>query len=332
MDIEFHYYVTYILARRGGFSTDDARVIAYASQYTDDNDVIFTINKGKGGQYSNWISQTMNILKPKRSLMHIYPLFHFFPGDPAAKSARRRDGAQHILNTTPDGERVNKLIDDALETGDLYRVGIATHTFIDSWAHQNFIGYYDRFNSLQGVTEQLTPDIGHADAMHSPDIPNLLWRDGRLVRASRKVQNKERFIEASSALLRKYAVHNGMADAEVEALRLKLIKNLDWAIGSVSTAEVGEKARIKRYAELEADLPAYHSSDWFSAAVDTDVLGLPDTDGGGFMKALRFFPDKQTWREDYKDSHWYKFQQAVKVHQDEAWLICKDIFEQVEVT
>jgi hypothetical protein len=37
MDIEFHYYMTYITALRAGFRVDDAYTIAYSSQY-DDND------------------------------------------------------------------------------------------------------------------------------------------------------------------------------------------------------------------------------------------------------------------------------------------------------
>jgi hypothetical protein len=37
MDIEFHYHMTYIIARRAGFSPNDSYVIAYSSQYTDDN-------------------------------------------------------------------------------------------------------------------------------------------------------------------------------------------------------------------------------------------------------------------------------------------------------
>ncbi len=65
MDIEFHYYITYLIAAKAGFGFDDAYKIAYASQYVDDNDMILEIDKGKGSAYRNYISQTMNILKPK---------------------------------------------------------------------------------------------------------------------------------------------------------------------------------------------------------------------------------------------------------------------------
>jgi len=47
MNIEYHFYVTYIIALQAGYSESDAFKIAYSSQYTDDNDKILEINKGK---------------------------------------------------------------------------------------------------------------------------------------------------------------------------------------------------------------------------------------------------------------------------------------------
>jgi hypothetical protein len=37
MEKDFHYYATYALANKAGFSNDDSYIIAYASQYVDDN-------------------------------------------------------------------------------------------------------------------------------------------------------------------------------------------------------------------------------------------------------------------------------------------------------
>jgi hypothetical protein len=62
-------------------------------------------------------------------------------------------------------------MDAALETNNLYQIGVATHSYVDTWAHQNFIGYYNEFNSMAGVLEKMAPNIGHADASHNPD-----WR------------------------------------------------------------------------------------------------------------------------------------------------------------
>ena len=43
MDIEFHYYLTKYLALEAGFEEDEAEIIAYASQYVDDNCVKYSI-------------------------------------------------------------------------------------------------------------------------------------------------------------------------------------------------------------------------------------------------------------------------------------------------
>jgi len=92
MDAEFHYHITWLIAARAGLPPEDVEILSTASQYTDDNDIIFEIDKDRPTAYRNYISQTMNILKPKARLIRIYPIFHFIPGDPMAESPWRRDG------------------------------------------------------------------------------------------------------------------------------------------------------------------------------------------------------------------------------------------------
>lgn len=171
MNIEFHYWITGLIAHRAGFSKEDSTTIAYSSEYVDKNDIIYDIkDKISKKKYSNYISQTMNILKPKMELMLIYPIFHFIPGQPDADIARRKDGKMHLLNTTPNNQHANELMDAAFKSSRdsrLYRIGIATHGYVDTWAHQNFIGWYDYFNNI-GL--DIKPDIGHANAEYHPDM------------------------------------------------------------------------------------------------------------------------------------------------------------------
>ncbi len=148
MDIEFHYYITYILAKESGFSSDEAAKIAYSSQYTDDNNKKIKVKKQDGSIYDNYISQTMNIARPINKLIRIYFCFHFLPGKCLSNSIKRIDGALHILNTTPDSEHAKTMLADALNTGNLYRIGLATHCYADTWAHQNFIGIKHAFGSM----------------------------------------------------------------------------------------------------------------------------------------------------------------------------------------
>ncbi len=321
--------MTYLIATKAGLDTQSARVLAHSSQFIDDNDIIFEVDKGRGSAYRNYISQTMNILKPKEKLLRIYPIFHFIPGDPQAKTAWRKDGKMHWLCTTPNSANANDSIDAAIRSGSLHRIGIATHGYVDTWAHQNFIGYYDDFNSMDIGLRSVAPNIGHAEAGHNPDWPALVWRDPRLINEA--VDNKERFLDAAKYLLEKLA---RFADASVSnkeiALRQEQLKSdLNMAIGERDQANERSNERTERYMSLalrteygSTNLPIYDEDLWFDDAVNEHARGLRDR---GDNKLLRFdpFTDKYTWKDpsNYKQTDWYQFQEAVKNHQNETWEI-----------
>ena len=340
MDIEFHYYMTFLIAAKAGFGEEDAKIIGYSSQYVDDNDMIFEISKDKAGYYTNYISQTMNILKPKSKLFRIYPLFHFVPGDPASPGARRRDGTMHLLNTTPDSDNANLLIDEAIKSGNLYRIGITTHSFVDTWAHQNFIGYYNEFNSMSGMLERLSPNIGHADARHNPDWPALVWRDKRLLKTNARVDNRDRFLQAAGRLFEKYRRFTSKRGSRkvLEADRQELLQGLNEAIGEIDQDNKNEKARIEKYKTLSEEMngfpiPEYDEFEWFEEAVNEKVRGLRDR-SDEFLTRYDPFTDVYTWKKPrkYKETNWYQFQEAVKAHQDTAWgLLEKKVFANLDL-
>ena len=311
MDIEFHYHITGLLARRAGFSEADAGVIAYASQYTDDNDAIFEITDASGDVvYSNYISQTMDILKPKQQLMRIYPIFHFLPGDPLAVSARRSDGKMHILNTTPDGALANRMLAAALESPEplrRYRIGIATHAYADTWAHQNFVGWHDGFN---GERLNPLPNIGHADFVHHPDLVGHRWVDNRLTAGD--IRNNQRFLGAARRIFDSYCRVNG---TDAEAGWPGLAGDLTAAMGPEYGGErnQGEARRLQEYRKLAPWLHDYRPQAWFDEAVATEIRGLPDA-----LPGATLFKDHHHWRTDrpgFDQSHWWRFQESVKAHQ-----------------
>jgi len=50
MNTEFHYWMTGLIAKEAGFSEDHAKIIAYSSEYVDENDVSFKIkNRSHNG-------------------------------------------------------------------------------------------------------------------------------------------------------------------------------------------------------------------------------------------------------------------------------------------
>ena len=334
MDIEFHYWLTGLVAKRSGFSEKEAHTIAYASEYVDENDVCFQIQSRNGTEpYDNYISQTMDILKPKQVLMRIYPIFHFVPGEPDAYSARRRDGKMHLLNTTPNNEYANNMLDAAFKASSetrLYRIGIATHTYVDTWAHQNFVGWYDYFNNI-GLDPK--PDIGHADGEHHPDWISHLWNDNRLVDA--EVNNRTRFLSAAKALFEQYCRYhaaNGRPDhkAEWPALEKELIE-------LQGTTYTGSRCkylddRLTNYAQKINWLPHFNECTWFNEAIETEVRGLSDSQEG-MLARFTLFEDQYYWREDIdkEKTHWYAFQEAVKEHEHFALTIMSNRFEKMGI-
>ncbi|MCJ7600454.1 MAG: hypothetical protein MUO63_03005 [Desulfobulbaceae bacterium] len=327
MDVEFHYYMTYLVAAKAGFGSDDAFKIAYTSQYVDDNDMILEIDKGKASAYRNYISQTMNILKPKSKLFRIYPLFHFIPGDPMSKIAFRKDGKMHWLNTTPNSENANKIIDAAISTENLFRIGVACHCYADSWAHQNFVGYYDEFNAMASPLGKVTPDIGHADAQHNPDWPGLIWRDQRLLEERR--ENKVIFLDAARHMLHKLEkfTDKTISKAGLNEKTNELMSELGDAIGERDQRNANVKERIARYRQLsgqagygDRELPEYDDDKWLDEALKEEVRGLRDRSD---FTLARWDPlaDVYSWadRRNYKKTDWYCFVEAVKDHQNAAW-------------
>jgi hypothetical protein len=330
MDQEFHYWITGIVACRAGFSECESAIIAYSSQLVDDNDIlrkIVDVQNPGSPPYEVYISQTMDILKPKQELMRIYPIFHFLPGRYDAPSARRADGKMHILTTTPDSELANKVLDAALTDMSAYRlhrIGVAAHAFADTWAHQNFVGWYDGIN---GENLNPLPNIGHADFKHHPDWVGHRWDDSRIL--DKEVTNNNRFLVAARRLYDKFsdttkkASVGGWTGLENDLIR---------AMGPVYSGELNHgrdarMARMTKYQSLSPWLPEYDPNTWFDAAVLTKVRGLPD----GLPPEFTIFKDQYFWKLGWQDSNWYKFQEAVKAHQAMCMNELQPVFDQMGV-
>ncbi|MBF0369134.1 MAG: hypothetical protein HQL52_06725 [Magnetococcales bacterium] len=317
MDSEFHYYVTGLIAQRAGFSDRDAKIIACSSEYVDENDLCFKIEDAQTGDiYENFISQTMNILLPKQELMRIYPIFHFVPGDPTAKSARRKDGKMHILNTTPDNDRAKALLADAFgATGSLlpYRIGIASHAYVDTWAHQNFVGWYSDFNQ---IGSNIIPNIGHADAIHHPDWIGHQWVDPRLVKS--EVNNQVRFLEAAEALLRQYCTHLNKTDADARWRALET--DLEGVFNPTFTGPAikYKEERLKALTTLTG-FAEFDEWRWYKEAIKKHWPPVDDSDG--------------YWRDDIDkaDTDWWRFQESVKAHEKTGIQVLSDLFEEMDV-
>ena len=344
MDIEFHYYMTYLIAARSGYSTSAATTIAHAAQAVDDNHIPVRLTDAAGKHYDNRISQTMDIVRPHEDAQ-IYPVFHFIPGDPKARSARRTDGVEHPLVTTPDSPLANRMLDAALHSRDLYRIGVSAHGYVDTWAHQNFVGARDAFNEFATTmwerVEQWLLAVGHAHAKHLPDWPALVWQDTRLVNST--VDNRRRFLDAAGHLLTKFLAHNqpALTPDQVRQEVASLQADLDADIGPRDDTNAHSSLRIARYTQRSQQqeyggqtITPYAADAWFAQAIRErrdEVINrmkrhfkLPAIAGLADLAAFAadFCADGRrqhlTWLDPdpahYTRTHWYRFQEAVKDH------------------
>lgn len=343
MDIEFHYYMTYLIAVRAGFTPAEAGIVAQSAQEIDDNHILFQVSVGTEYEYDSVISQTMDILRPRYN-KRIYPIFHFIPGDQNLPSARRKDGLSSAWVTTPNSPLANEMLDTALRSNDLYRIGASAHAYADTWAHQNFLGKDDAYNEMPPDTlvERVESAvylmrIGHALAGHLPDIPGLLWTDVRLV--TPEIDNTARFMDATGNLFCKLASYKS---ANIDAQELgrtvaSLVADLKADIGPSSRSSAPhDPARIARYQQRAltknyggVPIPEYHVGKWADAAFVEQRSDLKQkfaiyaAENAGVAGDILNFdtPLACTWKDpvNYTQTDWYRFQQAVRSHLDECW-------------
>ena len=118
MQKDFHFYVIYALADKAGFSQEDSFIIAYSSQYVDDNNERqYPEKDGKpqfpsqirtnGGHFRPIMTQSMSV----KSLVYeiqkfIYVPFHFLPGN----TDQPIKGNFNRYSTTPDSTNAQKLL------------------------------------------------------------------------------------------------------------------------------------------------------------------------------------------------------------------------------
>jgi hypothetical protein len=198
---DFHYYCVAVVARAAGFPPEDALTIAYASQYVDhatESRLIYLDAEGDALRFdpvrsAHYGLGTVNWSTQKR----IFIPFHFLPPEPFHPEQR-----PHFSFETAPGSRFAHLLlsqaaAEPLENHKrrLCRIGVALHTFADTWAHQTFTGrrspgeneahslqIYDRERGtfqplgLERLLLKLAPQIGHAEAGLYPDLAYARWR------------------------------------------------------------------------------------------------------------------------------------------------------------
>lgn len=180
MQKDFHFHVSYALARKLGIDKDTAEIIAWSNQHTDDmtKAELYGIQT-QSAILGNWSDRQiqLSVLAP----------FHFVPGE----------DPDWPWVTVADSYRVRSLVKRA--QADPYQFGIALHTLQDTFSHQGFSGWEEKGNdcfSWWYLQSGAIPNIGHADMGPTPDVVNQTWTDPR---NGKVIINKDRALQAARA-------------------------------------------------------------------------------------------------------------------------------------
>lgn len=326
MNVEFHYYVIHFLASQAGTPEDLAKIIAYSSQYVDNNIVAYAIDTGTE-IYQTTVTQNYGWWDASFP-RNVYLPFHFFPGGNDTSSQTRIDGRRNPLNCIPNSPGVKELLIRALKTRNPYRVGIGLHTFADSWAHQNFSGALEDWNTL--AEESPIPSIGHAQALTTPDDFTATWTDPRLTYPASHVDNRVRFRQAATKIYKYLCVFNRRPFDDADNIVQRLI--------SEYISPANEKSLQERLLDfvIEADIPEYDRREWIQESVIIGNEPLDEELFSGYSKLLWLTDallyrtrllerNRLTARSYFYKSHLYYWNEAAKAHLRDAHAICSQL-------
>ncbi len=221
LNIDFHYGVVYVLARLANVPPAQAQTIAHACQYVDDATTDGTLNFSTGEAFERFATahvmvdyHTLN----RRDDSTVWVPFHFFPGGQGVTLDER---AVCRPNSAPVQEMVQAALQAKGRPNGAHRLGIALHTYVDTWAHQNFAGIPSAANAVSHLKDDTAPQqgfveevkglfghleatvvdglfdatrkwsggalVGHGAALTFPDLPYARWSyvDGHGIPVSR---------------------------------------------------------------------------------------------------------------------------------------------------
>jgi hypothetical protein len=215
MQIDFHLGITYVLARMSGFSPFESNTIASSSQYVDDairegtiyfdNNALyeFTASAHRMLDYRNFAELANH---------HVWIPFHFIPGNEVLPHVSIEPEVQKLIckpNSLIAQDMTKNCVQAFSKSFGFHLLGVVTHSYADTWAHQGFAGITHRVNKVaeifdsSGATDtdmmnyrkkyftrpwyarikdwltsffvgEANP-IGHGTVLSYPDLPFLRW-------------------------------------------------------------------------------------------------------------------------------------------------------------
>jgi hypothetical protein len=220
MNLNYHYFAVKAIASKSGFAEDEAQIIASYSQFVDDFDLHEPIPLDDVPEFARYLATkipfgyffnpvttgfdgfSQALLLLEKNQKWVLTPFHFIPHKNIKQLPNRRDWRviparmdtpslirEMLLNAKNifiKDRKLNRKVN-------LMRIGMLLHTFADTYAHQNFSGYWgwENHSRLDKVIDNITgkditgsyfpevvhklPSIGHLNVSTAPDDSNVTF-------------------------------------------------------------------------------------------------------------------------------------------------------------
>ena len=339
MQIDFHHATTWVVARAAGFSAEDAKIIAYSSQYVDDATNYGYIHFTNGAAYER-VPSAHGMLDYKNleklNNMKVWVPFHFLPGNGGLPAGENPEGSFiRKLVCKPDSyiaqDMVNECIRDQYRPYSLHRLGITSHVFVDTWGHQGFAGVQHNINKvddLRGADEKPAarliekvghyfselaqeniPSLGHGQALSNPDLPYESWSYVNGFGETVVRNNPVDFVTAANELCKVYQRYLvGDSTAEVKGLS-DAVKGRIAVCFQEFNQPSGEERHIRWLQAIENDFFRLGA-----ALVSYKAKGHGSWKHQALGTLRAKGDDEYTFSPDFITSNWKYFHDAAKKH------------------
>lgn len=323
MQIDFHYCVVKVLAIKSGLAESEAQTIAYASQFVDDAvdsrkirllsdpEIDYPRYTDKYFDPVRTAHEGFQFLKALKKAVQrkVYISFHFIP--PEIYNSKHEFEYRTCANAPLARRMVTYSIEQLHKcqpyerTQKLIKLGIALHSYADTWAHQGFSGrlnskdnnierielwknrQWSRLPFLEQLEYNAFPNVGHAEAFHFPDQSFRVWRY-RHCHSNEVVErsNTEIFMEAA------YHIYHLLAREQEQAKEWNTFSNKLLQCFSYETTRAEKKFSLFRtvFPDIEFN---YQPHQWRNTAIQQMLRRRPRLHRSRFREKFDFAGDKK---------------------------------------
>lgn len=162
MQIDMHYYGTYVLARAAGLDREFATRVATAAQLVDDYDKNMSEPLDDGSMLlvhpsAHGVTDFKNLDTNDQRL--VWVPFHFLPGGIG-------DTFFAQLDCRADSLVAGEMLDNTLKYAEKgffpELVGVAAHVYADTWSHAGFSGIRNERNRISMDSIQFDAELSHS--------------------------------------------------------------------------------------------------------------------------------------------------------------------------